>query len=156
MVKLKIMGIMLFGLIIMNSCGGGHNKTGGALIEDSNISAAAENELSDNSDLEKGETVYKKFCYACHQMDGSGVPGMYPPLKENKQLGVDNDRLIGIVLNGLTGELEVNGETYDGVMVGYSNLSDEEVASVINYIKLKLNSFSNVVSEEDVKRIRNK
>ncbi|MEF8985003.1 MAG: cytochrome c, partial [Bacteroidales bacterium] len=82
-----------------------------------------------------GERVYDKDCLTCHQKDGSGVPSMYPPVIDNPRVKGDKERLIKIILEGQTGRIEVRGMSYNGVMPPFKNLSDEEVASVLTYMR---------------------
>jgi mono/diheme cytochrome c family protein len=94
--------------------------------------------------MEAGKSVYESYCIACHQKDGSGVPGAFPPLKKTDWVQGDKTRLISIVLNGLEGPIEVNGERYNNVMTPHNFLSDDEVAAVLTYVR---NSFGNEASE---------
>lgn len=101
-----------------------------------------------------GEVVYKRHCLSCHQRDAGGIPGMYPPLANNKVISGDKNELIGIVLNGMSGEIEVNGEVYNGIMASYRNLSDKEIAEVLNYLRSGFGNSADSVTPEDVKGLR--
>jgi len=106
-------------------------------------------------DNELGEQAYKKHCAACHQRNGQGVPGMYPPLANNALVSSDKARFITIVLHGLSGEIEVNGQTYNGNMAGYSNLSDEELAVLLSYIRSeKFGNTAEAVTVDEIKAKR--
>ncbi|PZX55789.1 copper-containing nitrite reductase [Algoriphagus chordae] len=83
--------------------------------------------------IENGKRLYARTCLACHQEEGQGIPSAFPPLAKSDYLNADVDRAISIVLHGLSGEIEVNGETYNSVMTAQT-LSDEEVASVLTYV----------------------
>jgi nitrite reductase (NO-forming) / hydroxylamine reductase len=85
-------------------------------------------------DMEAGEKGYKTHCQACHQADGSGLPGAFPPLAGNPNLEGNADMVIENVLAGRSGEIEVGGVTYDGVMPPMSYLSDREVADIVTYV----------------------
>ena len=101
-----------------------------------------------------GRTTYMQVCQACHMADGSGVAGAFPPLAESDFLNEHVDRSISAVVHGLSGEITVNGETYNGVMPR-QNLNNEEVANVITFV---LNNFGNdggEVTPDDVEQIRN-
>jgi nitrite reductase (NO-forming) len=66
----------------------------------------------------------------------------------------DTRRAIGIVLNGMTGPVTVNGQEYNSVMPPMSQMTDDEVANIMTYV---LNSFGNengVVSSEGVAEVR--
>jgi mono/diheme cytochrome c family protein len=86
-----------------------------------------------------GKRVYNN-CQACHQADGLGVAGNYPPLDGSSWVTGRADVLAAMLLHGLEGEITVLGETYNGVMPPWSHLSDEQIASVMTYIR---NSWSN-------------
>ena len=106
--------------------------------------------------MERGKKVYEKTCLACHQANGSGVPGMNPPLKKTKWVLGDKKALINIVLKGLDKEIEVNDETYSNTMPSLASLSDQEIADVLTYVR---NSFGNKASRvmiADVKKLREK
>jgi nitrite reductase (NO-forming) len=100
-----------------------------------------------------GRMTYMRVCQACHMADGSGIKGVFPPLAESDYLNQNVDKAISAVVNGLQGEIVVNGVTYNGVMPR-QNLSDEEVANVITFV---LNNFGNgggVVTPEQVTTTR--
>jgi len=81
-----------------------------------------------------GQDVYLANCAACHQPDGLGVPGSFPPLSGNPNVQ-DGDYVKSVITGGLSGPIEVLGETYDGVMPPFTNLSDADIESVIAYIQ---------------------
>ncbi len=89
--------------------------------------------------IERGKQVYTTLCIACHQADGKGLPGAFPPLANSDYLLNDIDKGIHAVKYGLQGEITVNGVKYNSVMVS-QQLSDQEVADVLNYV---LNSWGN-------------
>ena len=106
-----------------------------------------------------GEAIYEKSCLACHQPEGKGLPGIYPPLVNNPRIAGDSDRLIKIVLHGLTGTLEVNGVAYGSQqgavpMPPLAGLSDEEIASVLSHIRAKFGNVESPVSAKEVTAIR--
>lgn len=78
----------------------------------SNIKCGKLNAKHNTNDNTEGAEIFMYYCMSCHQADGSGVPGMYPPLQKSNWVNGDKNRLIKILLNGLEGEIEVNGETY--------------------------------------------
>jgi len=90
----------------------------------------------------------------CHQRDAGGMPGVYPPLVNNKTVSGDDKKLIGILLNGMSGEIKVNGEVYNGVMASYRNLSDDEIASVLNYVRANFENTGSEILGADVKALR--
>jgi mono/diheme cytochrome c family protein len=104
--------------------------------------------------MERGEDIYKRHCLACHQTDGSGNPGMYPPLDNTKMVNGDKEELIGIIINGLSGEIEVKGEIYNQVMVPHNFLSDREIADLLTYVRNSFGNSSSRIAEEEVASVR--
>ncbi|MCF8342779.1 MAG: c-type cytochrome [Chitinophagaceae bacterium] len=102
----------------------------------------------------RGKIVYTTYCMPCHQADGNGVPNLNPPLVKTSYVLGDKTKLIGIVLNGLNQEIEINGETYNGVMASHDYLTNQEIADVLTYVR---NSFGNkaaLITPQDVKLAR--
>jgi mono/diheme cytochrome c family protein len=89
-----------------------------------------------------GKRVYNN-CQACHQADGRGVAGNYPPLDGSSWVTGRADVLAALLLHGLEGEITVEGEAYNGIMPPWSHLSDEQLAAVMTFVR---NSWSNQAS----------
>jgi nitrite reductase (NO-forming) len=83
--------------------------------------------------MESGKQIYMKTCFACHQATGEGIANAFPPLAKSDYLNADVKRAIGIVLNGKTGEITVNGKIYNSIMTRQT-LSDDEIADVLTYV----------------------
>ncbi|MCO5267684.1 MAG: copper-containing nitrite reductase [Brumimicrobium sp.] len=112
-------------------------------------------ELSLADKIANGEKLYKKTCFACHQPEGQGIEGAFPPLAKADYLNADVNRAIEIVLRGKSGEIKVNGKTYNSVMPG-QNLTNEEVASVLTYIYSQWGNNKTEVTQEMVQKVRTK
>jgi mono/diheme cytochrome c family protein len=83
-----------------------------------------------------GRAVYEKNCQGCHQGEGQGVPGAFPPLVGSEWVTGAPETLARIVLHGLTGPVEVAGATYNGAMPAWKDvLRDEEIAAVATYAR---------------------
>ncbi len=102
-----------------------------------------------------GKSVYMTYCMTCHQKNGEGVPGLNPPLANTDWVNGDKTRLINIVLNGLSGEIEVNGEKYNNVMAAHSFLTDTEIANVLSYIRQDFGNSADPITPEEVAAVRN-
>jgi mono/diheme cytochrome c family protein len=89
--------------------------------------------------IARGQEVYNAQCLSCHMEQGEGIEDIYPPVAKSDYLMADKKRSIRQILFGVTGEIKVNGKTYNGEMAGF-DLSDEQVSDVLNYIR---NSFGN-------------
>lgn len=84
-----------------------------------------------------GKTVYAELCAACHQPKGEGAAGVAPPLKSAvvKAVAAKNrDYVPLVVLNGLSGRIETEGQVFDTVMPPQSQLTDREIAEVATYV----------------------
>jgi cytochrome c oxidase cbb3-type subunit II len=88
---------------------------------------------SDN-DASRGQALYATYCAACHQANGEGVPGQFPPLKGSSAVNrPDATKHIDVVLNGLQGA-RVSGITYTNPMPAYgATLNDADVAAIVDY-----------------------
>ena len=93
------------------------------------------NERPPKSAMEAGEAAYLANCAACHQPDGKGLAGAFPPLADSDYIrSVPKDRLVDVVLKGFSGKVKVNGVDYDGVMPALNHLSDADIANVLSYV----------------------
>ena len=77
-------------------------------------------------------------CVGCHQANGAGIPGVFPPLAGHAAdlFLADGGRayLVNVMLYGLQGEIVVDGSTYNGVMPAFPQLGDDAIAAVLNHI----------------------
>lgn len=88
-------------------------------------------------DAEQGASLYTMNCVACHQGSGQGIPGAFPPLAGHAgdlYAAGGDEFMIDVVLYGMQGPIQVNGTTYNGLMLPWSQFSDEEIANVLNHI----------------------
>jgi nitrite reductase (NO-forming) len=83
--------------------------------------------------VERGERVYRNVCAACHQPNGQGIEGAFPPLASSDFLNADKRRAARAVALGLSGRIVVNGKEYNSQMPAL-NLSDEDVANVLTWV----------------------
>lgn len=83
-----------------------------------------------------GKRVFLTICATCHMPNGEGVPEKYPPLAGSEWVADDEAKLVRIILHGLTGPVEVAGETFDGLMPPWGpTLKDAEIAAVASYVR---------------------
>ena len=117
--------------------------------------ATAAGTLTKDDQISAGKQLFTGTCSVCHQDNGEGMGGVFPPLAKSDYLAdSDLDHLISIPLHGLTGKITVNGKEYDSVMPPMGQLTDDEVANILTYV---LNTWGNPgghVSKEDVARVR--
>jgi len=103
--------------------------------------------------MKRGKEVYTLYCQNCHMENGQGMEGVNPPLAKTVYLK-DAKKNIGIILNGQTGEVVVNGKKYNAIMNPLNYLDDKQIADVLNYVR---NSWGNkypVVTPAQVKAVR--
>lgn len=102
-----------------------------------------------------GQEIYLTRCTSCHQMNGEGVPGVFPPLKESDFVAGDKGRLIRVILNGLSGEIVVNGVTYNSMMPPWGSfLDDQQVADVLTYVRSNFGNKGDAVTPAEVAAVR--
>lgn len=105
--------------------------------------------------MKNGEKIYTQTCLPCHQADGSGVSGLNPPLKNSPYVTGESATLTGIVINGLTTGVEINGDAYTNPMPTFgSSLSDHEIADVLTYIRNSFGNKATAITADQVKAER--
>ena len=105
--------------------------------------------------VQDGAEIYQARCLSCHQANGGGVPGVFPPLVGTEWVTGDEEVLIRVVLNGMTGEMEVNGLSYSGAMPPWGAfLTDEEMADLLTYIRTEWNNDASEVTPETIAKVR--
>jgi mono/diheme cytochrome c family protein len=107
--------------------------------------------------INKGYAVYNRpTCVACHQGNGQGTPPLFPPLAGSEWvLQKDPARIIRIVLDGMTGPLQVKGQPYNNLMPPWRpTLNDEEIAEVLTFVRKTWGNDAPPVKPEQVAGIR--
>lgn len=145
-------GIIIASLIV--SCGGSNENRPAAFgtTDTSDQKPAAARAKT----FKTGEEEYSKYCLACHQADGNGVRGQFPPLAGNDAITGPADTLIRIVLFGLEGPITVNGQeqNYSQAMPPQDYLTDEQIADVLSFIRNSWGNKAPSVKPENVGEIR--
>lgn len=148
-----VIGLSGYTLLTASQMSAGFEASQGAISKAPNVLRVAE--FSHAPLLADGEEVYTTRCMSCHQMNGRGVPGVFPPLAESEWVTEDKGMLIRIVLNGVTGEVKVGGETYSGAMPPWQSfLDDQQVASLLTYIRTSWGNDASEVTEDEVAKVR--
>lgn len=145
--------LLVAGLLTgLSACAAESPSSSDALAEHKAEMKAGSTDLG--SQMAAGEKLYQTYCAACHQPNGQGLAGAFPPLAASDYLLADKNRAIKTVIGGLSGEITVNGKTYNAVMPNLSYLNDEQVANVVTYV---MNSWGNEgyqVSSAEVAALR--
>lgn len=102
-----------------------------------------------------GRNAYVFHCGACHGKRGLGSKNLFPPLAGSPWANGPVDVPIRVVLQGLEGELTVNGEDYMNIMPGLGKrLNDSEVAEILTFVRSAFGNQSGPVTAADVARVR--
>ncbi|MFT3828930.1 MAG: cytochrome c [Opitutaceae bacterium] len=105
-----------------------------------------------------GKRLFAQNCATCHQASGQGLPGVYPPLANSDWVNGNPEAIGRILLHGLSGEVTVNGGTYNGAMPSFgplgSNWKDDRIAAVLTYIRQEWGNKAAPVTTEQVAAIR--
>ncbi|MEJ2697859.1 MAG: c-type cytochrome, partial [Candidatus Sulfobium sp.] len=105
----------------------------------------------------KGASLYAAHCASCHQSDGEGTPGVFPPLKGDPVVtAADPTRHIEIVLTGLKGKT-INSVKYPAAMPAHEDsMTDAQIAAAVNHERTSWGNNAPTVTEEDVAKVRAK
>jgi nitrite reductase (NO-forming)/hydroxylamine reductase len=118
-------------------------------VHKAEVAAAGADEL-----MARGKAVYLGNCAACHQPDGKGLTGAFPPLAQSDYLQRDRKEVMAAALFGLSGPITVNGGEYNGVMPSLGHLPDEDLAAALTYVFGAWGNTGAAVSVEEVAALR--
>jgi nitrite reductase (NO-forming) len=116
--------------------------------------AHATGTLTKEDQVKAGQALFAGTCSTCHQANGEGLAGVFPPLAKSSVLKEDPKRIVRIMLHGLNGPITVNGKDYNSTMPPMSQLTDDEVANIGTYV---LNSWGNPggrIDKDEVAAVR--
>ena len=108
--------------------------------------------------------MFRSICLVCHGADGNGLTSLAPPLNRSEWVTGDKDKLIAVILYGLTGPVIVNNKIYqppeiNGDMPGIGSnkdIVDEDIAQLSSFLRKSWNNDAEKVSREEVIKIRQK
>jgi mono/diheme cytochrome c family protein len=103
-----------------------------------------------------GETEYNNTCSVCHQADGNGMAGAFPPLAGSDIVNLASpSRMIAIILKGLTGPVTVKGTEYNGIMAPHeAMLTDDQIAAIATYERSSWGNTGAAVTAAQVAEVR--
>jgi cytochrome c551 len=101
-----------------------------------------------------GEKLYAKSCSNCHQLNGTGLGLVYPPLYKSDFMENNFESVICLMRHGIKGELIVNGKSFNQQMHGISTLSDLEIAEIATYIYNTWEHKRGLIDVQEVARIK--
>ena len=141
----------LAGSLLIVACSQADDQTGTAGVHAAETAAGSLDEL-----MAAGKGIYEANCGACHQPNGKGLSGAFPPLAESDYLLRDREDVLAVALFGLSGPITVNDQEYNGVMPSMAPLKDEDLAAALTYV---FNSWGNslaAVTTAEVTALRDK
>jgi mono/diheme cytochrome c family protein len=143
-------------VILILSCQNSTEKKKAETVSPDQLAKEINENLPEKSTalMHPGKAVYDKYCLTCHQADGSGVPNMHPPLTPGSWVGNDPNELIAIMMKGLSGKIEVDGQIYKNFMPSHAQLTDQEIADVLTYIRQSFGNNFDAVDAAMVKKFR--
>lgn len=97
----------------------------------------------------KGQQLYVQHCSNCHQEDGSGFKSLYPPLAGSDYMDTNPEQVLCIMKYGATGEMTVNGVSFNQPMPGVPSLTDLEIAEIATYIYNTWGNERGIISVQD-------
>ena len=103
--------------------------------------------------VQYGKRLFDTMCATCHQLAGQGVANKYPPLAGSDFLNADKDRAILVLIHGRSGEIAVNGKTYNNTMPSFP-LSDDDIANALTYVYNSFGNSGKEVTPQEVKALR--
>jgi mono/diheme cytochrome c family protein len=107
----------------------------------------------DEENLSHGGKLFNIFCSVCHQRNGRGND-RFPPLDGTEWVTGDKATLIGVVLNGLSGEITVKGKSYTNRMPKLHMLKDDEIAEILTYVRQSFGNNASAVTPVEVAKVR--
>jgi mono/diheme cytochrome c family protein len=133
--------------------------TGASLVLATMLLSAAKSPVAPlqtpiQASITRGKQVYLQVCLACHQVDAGGVQGMTPTLVKTTYVLGPKTPLIKIVLNGMTGAVTINGDDFHNVMAPHSDLTDQQIADVLTYVRNNFGNKASAVTAAQVKAVR--
>ena len=113
--------------------------------------AQAKKPATAGSSAIRGKKVYEQYCLSCHQVDGSGVPRMNPPLIKTSYVLGEKPALIQVVLKGMEASVPIDDEYYSNSMPPHDFLKDQEIADVLTYVRSNFGNKASAVTIAEVK-----
>jgi len=151
--RLIVPTVALLLVSFLSACGGGGDGADTAASSGGTKAAA-----SSPAQAGAGERHYQQRCVSCHQLNGMGTAGVFPPLVGSEYVTAANVGVpIRIVLHGLQGPITVKGVEYNSLMPAYGVgivMSDAEVAAVLTYVRSSWGNNASAVTAEDVEHVR--
>ncbi len=145
----RLLALLLVGAL--GACAkGGSAATSSSPSEPAQATASAP-VAQNGAEANNGAKLYVQNCSSCHQPNGQGVQGTFPPLAGNPVVSEDPSVVIRIVKYGLNGKISVNGTDYNGMMPAWGqSLSNADIASIVTYVRSAWGNKASAVTQAEV------
>ncbi len=151
---LAIAVVALAGSVALGACAKSNDSANEASSAPESTPATSAAPVS-SSGASPGATTYTANCASCHQPGGKGLAGSFPPLAGNSAVTGDPQKVIHIVKYGLSGKIMVGPDAYNGMMPPWgTQLSDDQIAGVITYIRTSWGNGASPVSAAQVAAVK--
>jgi len=151
--SIRAFGLGFVAALAMTACSQSGN-TASSAAEEASAAPAASSNVANAGGASGGEKVYTTNCSSCHQANGKGTPGAFPPLAGNPVVTGDPKNVIHIVKFGLNGKIAVAGATFNGMMPAWgTQLSNDDVAATVTYIRSAWGNSASAVTAADVSAV---
>lgn len=148
---LTIFAMALAAGVALGACAKSNNSASEASSAPESTPPTSAAPVASNAGASPSATTYTANCASCHQPGGKGLAGSFPPLAGNPVVTGDPKKVVHIVKYGLTGKIMVGPDTYNGMMPPWgTQLSDDQIAGVITYIRSSWGNNASAVTAADV------
>jgi mono/diheme cytochrome c family protein len=148
-------GMIFLSLLYLDKYGGGFNSQVYRPYESYNKLFADQPLDPMGKAIANGRTWYETACKPCHQTDGLGTPGQFPPLDGSEWVNGPVHRLVHIPQFGLNGPIQVKGQQWNAVMLPVgAGLTDQDLADLLTYVRQAWSNKSGPVKVEEVAKVR--
>src|SRR6476619_7150600 len=113
-------------------------------------------EQAELSPHDRGKKIFAANCQTCHQANGLGVAGQYPPLAGSEFTTGGSRRPAMIVLKGLQGPVTVKGHKFGAAVMQPwdKTLTDQKIADVLTYERSEWGNSASPVTVEQIAAVR--
>ena len=158
----RALGVGIIAVIALGACSQNSNSSTSSSTEAQSTAATesaeptsapttASNAMAAAAPAGNGAKVYQTNCSSCHQSNGQGVAGAFPPLAGNPVVTGDATKVVHIVKYGLSGAIAVNGKTFNGMMPAWgTQLSNADIAAALTYARSSWGNKASAITEAQV------
>lgn len=149
--SVSVFALALAAAFTVAACSKGSGSSNASESSSAQTTSAAATMAAATTAADNGAKVYQTNCSSCHQADGKGLPGSFPPLAGNPRVTGDPKTVIHIVKYGLTGKISVEGHDFNGIMPPWgTQLSNADIAAALTYVRSSWGNKAAAITEAQV------